>query len=165
MPDTKIVWDKERKLTWNDFKGKPAMTDLAAATYCGIDVEVQKRNFFTGKTLIKIAAYFDTDSSFYFDNKVDSTVLLHEQLHFDIAEWHARQIRKAVSAERFITVRKLRSIYDSILIDYTKNQVMYDFETRHGINLNQQLRWKETISTRIKELDAFEQNSCRISLW
>ncbi|MGX7666541.1 hypothetical protein [Flavobacterium pedocola] len=90
--DDQILWDSNRKLVWEDFKGNvdTSMPNTEALTASIIEVtasyyenEIPKFN---------ISSYFIKSQSWTTTNSVFT--LEHEQLHFDITEIFARKIRK-----------------------------------------------------------------------
>src|SRR5574338_86889 len=92
-----IPWQAGRKLSWNDYYGKPdPASDAAAstATYLGIEYSFSNNNF-----SYKISCSFSKEKSWVrFKNDL---VLSHEQGHFDITELFARKLNKVMSEYRF----------------------------------------------------------------
>jgi predicted secreted Zn-dependent protease len=85
------------------------------------------------------------------------TILTHEKRHFDITEIYARKLRKAFKEKRFSqsTLNKeSKALFNSINKELNKQQVLYDKETNHSINRQQQLNWESKIE---KELNALSE--------
>lgn len=97
-----IVWEKDRLLTWGDFRGVPIegiKIDACTHTWVGYNWNLEILNN-SSHTLFKInkidsAAYFRMNDSwvmpsvFDLENQIQIKKLKHEQGHFDIAEKYA----------------------------------------------------------------------------
>lgn len=160
--EREIVWNKDRKLTWDDFKG-PIHTDLdlvAAATYCGFGFETNVLND-SNKTL-KILVYnsFYRDQSWARNNQKSPEVLEHEQGHFDLCEVYTRVLRQRMS-EATGNARelkhKLESIYDDVKTQYRARQEAYEEQTEHGLITDAQHKWESDIALQLKTLDKWSQ--------
>src|SRR6478735_12542620 len=82
-----LIWSSAYKLKWSDFKGKPDPHQMQyAQTFYGMEVE---KNYVISYEE-KVTAYVDRNKSWVKDSTKSS--LRHEQLHFDIAELHARKM-------------------------------------------------------------------------
>lgn len=145
-----IPWSEDRKLTWEDFKGKPLKTEWAAATTAsGISYE-----FSTSGTLdnlkvdFKVHTDFYPQKSWYRPEMCNSVVLSHEQLHFDISELFARKMRRRLNETSFTRNVKaeVRKIYRETLKSLTAFQNKYDHQTNFSRNIEQQLIWNKKIS-------------------
>ncbi len=147
-PDA-ILWNLERKLTWDDFKGRPFKTAWAAAiTASGISYSFSSVQEDGRLTLdITINSYFYPEESWYQPKLCDSLILSHEQLHFDIAELFARSMRKRVAETTFTKDVKaeVKEIYKQILRELGTYQKKYDFETNFSRNTQKQLQWNQEI--------------------
>jgi len=165
-PDVKIPWDPEYKLTWNDFQGvKVDSIDGKAATMADVDV---KYIYVEDSLTIKIYNNFISNLSFV-DNTAfqlfnDSLpdLLEHEQIHFDIAEIHARLMRKRLllaaksdSANVDLYGRVIESVYDEL----DKMHDEFDRRTAHGIVKFRQKLWVLKVDSALTELaDYYETN-------
>lgn len=152
-----IPWSADRKLQWSDFKGSYFKTQWAAATtatsisYSFSVVEQNDQRFLD----IAVGCEFYPQKSWYKPELCDALILSHEQLHFDIAELHARKFRKKLSETRFTdnVKEEVREIYAMVLKQLYIFQNKYDRETDFSRDLQQQLVWNQMIS---KELASFE---------
>jgi len=145
-----LYWNRDRKLSWEDFKGPAKDWNAAAVTYCGIEIN---KNRFSGK--IKVAAYFNCDSSFYFKDRADSNVLKHEQTHFDIAELFARKMRKEFSETPLFSNKAIQKIYDKWYEEYNRFQIQYEHDTRFGAHIRSQARFDSLVTVMLKELESW----------
>lgn len=145
-----IPWSSDRKLTWEDFKGKPLKTEWAAATTAsGISYEFSTSGTLDNlKVNFKVHTDFYPQKSWYRPEMCDSVVLSHEQLHFDISELFARKMRKKLKETSFTQNVKaeVREIYREILKSLTAFQNKYDHQTNFSRNIEQQLIWNKKIS-------------------
>ena len=145
-----ISWTPDRKLQWEDFKGRPFKTAWAAAvTASGITYEFSSIET-DGKLQldIEISTHFYPEESWYQPPLVNGVILSHEQLHFDISELFARKMRKIVAETNFTSNVKaeIKKIYRDILKELSAFQKKYDFETNFSRNIEKQLEWNRQIS-------------------
>ena len=160
--EREIKWTKDRKLTWDDFRGpvqKQMGPLVAAATYCGFGFETNQLS--ADNTKLKILVYnsFYTDKSWGHKNERTPEVLVHEQGHFDLCEVYTRKLRERMTkASANVTVHNLKltleSIYEGIKVEYSARQERYEEETEHGLIADAQDRWVNDIA---KELQASEE--------
>lgn len=145
-----ISWTPDRKLQWEDFKGRPFKTAWAAAvTASGITYEFSSVETDGELKLdIEISTHFYPDESWYQPALVNGVILSHEQLHFDISELFARKMRKIVAETTFTSNVKaeIKKIYRDILKELSAFQKKYDFETNFSRNIEKQLAWNKKIS-------------------
>lgn len=152
--DSILRWTESYKLTKSDFKGKaPNRTKWAAITTYLIFAEGTSTS-----TLPKyvIEARFNRYSSWM---KVDSSyVIIHEQLHFDIAELFARKMRNQLSI-LYSRKEKNTNVYNKALIAINQAcfqmQRKYDTETVHGTIFSKQKKWNILIDTKLKQMEKF----------
>lgn len=147
-----IEWSMERRLTKADFRGRvPASTPNAALSWINIEAswECDRESLVT-----TVRAAFDPSRSWWRAAhgrmQLEAQLLEHEQLHFDLAEVVARQIRK-----RFGEFKNACSepggtepIHEMVArADYElqEEQQRYDRETSHGMNARAQEQWKRRI--------------------
>lgn len=145
-----IPWNADRKLQWSDFKGSYFKTEWAAATtatsisYAFSSGEQNGQQFLE----IKVDCEFFPQKSWYRPELCDSLILSHEQLHFDIAELHARKFRTWLAEFKFTenVKEEVRGIYKQILKDLSIFQNRYDRETNFSQDLQRQLQWNQDIA-------------------
>ncbi len=154
--DNIIVWDKAKKLNWDDFKG----TVSHDKTHEVINVyKVNEED--AARSRVAIALYFQCDgnnsnhtvraefeknNSWFYANHKTEAVLRHEQLHFDITELYARKLRtKLASLKNQCEKSAVGSVYqanDSEFVEFVKQ---YDSETSHGVNKQKQSEWETKV--------------------
>lgn len=168
VPDYKvhekqIEWSKDRKLTWNDFKGKPInrLDFIAGAeSNCGFGFQSNVVRLI-GKVKMKVVNTFDCNLSWVLpENKKSIELLEHEQLHFDLSQIYARQLRKKLDDSKlnlFNFMKESNKIFDDIFILFKERQTLYDSETNHGINNAVQKNWKKNIEKELNELETYSE--------
>ncbi|MDO6392067.1 DUF922 domain-containing protein [Pontibacter sp. BT731] len=154
--DRIITWSKSRKLTWQDFKGKVEKETTytvinlkkqgeadAARSRIAISLSYGCEN---GKADHEVYTEFEQSNSWTIPELQSPEVLAHEQLHFDIAELHARKLRtelaKLPNACDRNSVATLYYSLDAAFVEMTKQ---YDVETSHGTNKQQQAEWHRKV--------------------
>lgn len=162
-----IIWSKDYKLTWEDFKGKAKNSSTAGAmTISGI-----RRNFSykNGKITINAESIFFKKNSWVKDyDKIPST-LEHEQLHFDIAELFARKFRKVILETRFKkngekAQKEFLEMYTKIDKEKDAYQSLYDEETTNPRNEPKQKEWVEKVAKELAELEGYATPEIEIDL-
>ena len=148
------VWDANKKLTWNDFKGVvPPDAVPAATTASGISYKYSANLLHHEVQLdFEVNAFFYPNESWYKPAVCNDLILSHEQLHFDISELFARKMRKRLTETSFSDNVKaeIRSIYKETLKELSDFQDRYDWETSFSRNREQQLRWNAQIAEALK---------------
>ena len=149
-----ISWNANQRLSWTDFKGKAPLNARAAATTAsGITYR-----FSTSGTRdhleidFKVDTYFYPNKSWYQPELCDTVILSHEQLHFDISELYAREMRKRLAQATFThnnVKSKVRTIYRKINEELGDFQDQYDQETNFSRDREQQMIWNETIAKKL----------------
>ena len=155
-----IYWNANRKLKWEDFKGRAdKTTNLLAMTQAGIGYSIACHG---GILDLKIFCYFNVNKS-WTKEKIDAEELLrHEQIHFDITELYTRKLRKRISE---LTdpcgknIKELDKIYGSNFKECANMQDDYDRESEHSLNDEQQKLWEEKVAGELKELEKFASSN------
>lgn len=142
-----IYWNSNRKLVWSDFRGTPGRgTSTVALTSSGIGMSYRKG---VNNTIqIDVSCVFYCRTSWVKEEGRNDTVLLHEQLHFDITELYARKLRKAIMqlSERQKDWTTVKRVYDDLNRQCSLRQELYDSDTHHSIIYERQLRWVAMIN-------------------
>jgi len=159
--DTIISWSENKKLKWGDFKGiKDSINFTENGAVTDYSISLLPRN-------IKVDEYEKINAIALFFKETSWTIteslglLKHEQIHFDIAEIYAREIRKCFSEKKENGESDIYS-YIQIAKDLgnqcTVYQQLYDEETAHGTIGLKQLEWEKKIAKELKALDAYKYN-------
>lgn len=142
------LWEA-KPLTWADFKGPiDATSAFSAATFSGIAFTTQV-NESSGKYTLKFntASYFKYNASWLRPEKQSEDLLRHEQMHYNISEFFARQLSKALNSYAFTSsctdelsrIRKISNDQRKLM------QEKYDEQTDHSKNKPMQKKWEEYI--------------------
>lgn len=159
----KIVWNEDRKLSWDDFKSKTnnlGGSTVVAYTHCGWEYSAVTSSDPKIPVKIDIETIFNIDKSWKDVKRINDYVLLHEQKHFDIAEIFARKFRKEVSEKVKTTPdfkKYFKGIYAKISSDYRNFQNAYDRETEHGMNKEKQAEYNTRISEELENLKNYQK--------
>jgi hypothetical protein len=152
-----ICWAEETKLRWSDFQGVPDSTSSGLA---GCAATLEAIGFWDkGLPNFKVTNCFNKIHSWAKDT-TSIHLLKHEQLHFDIAEIHARKLRKTIDSLRFVNVDDMNVYSDRIeyILDLRDSvNIQYDTETAHSIYRLKQKEWEEKITNLLKELDDYSK--------
>lgn len=152
-----IHWSSIRKLTWNDFNGKPDnKSEYKAMTFSKVEI---KHESFDNHFIINIISVFSCPLS-WSKNTESSRLLKHEQLHFDITEIAARYIRKEFIQHDITDISILSSSLQDIYNKYNRIfrdsiNSMYDEETEHGTIADKQREWEIKIAKELKVLEEY----------
>lgn len=160
-----IVWQKNRKLTWDDYQGKRQKRFAAASTVYSMYRNISKTQ--SGDIIATVKAYFYPNDSWK-SHWIDDALLAHEQKHFDIVELYARKLRKQLSQ---IKVRneedanaKLDSLHKIIDAEMDKFQDKYDDETNSSMEHDAQIDWIKKIDTAIDSLSAYQNTDVKLKI-
>ena len=152
-----IEWKNNRPLTWEDFIDKPDKgSPYYALTYSGISLS----SHYEGEALfVKVNCTFSPNQSWVKKGKETADLLLHEQMHFNITEIHARKIRQAISKLDKTNPKKIIEKVDDLFNLYFKESIKmqskYDRETDHSVNTKEQIKWNKLIKTELDKLNAY----------
>ncbi len=158
--EKELAWSKDRKLTWDDFRGPiPADADhiTAAATYCGIGFETNSVSSRSDNLRVRVYNTFYTNHSWGRPEEMNDNVLAHEQGHYDLCELYTRKQRQRLATVKVDAANLkpvLRTVYGKVQEEYKARQAAYEDDTQHGVDLAQQKRWQKIIE---RELAATEQ--------
>lgn len=140
------------KLKWEDFllEKNELETEFAASVSTGFDYSWNYE--VKGIEQIfeyEVNAWLYPGSSWVVASKKDSTLLAHEQVHYDISELHARKLRKLMSGYSLgNNIRKdLKVLYKQVKSSHYKMQNLYDAETDHSKTTEIQLKWRGKVDS------------------
>lgn len=157
--DSLIPWSSNRKLTWNDFKGKPdTITFRGHHAVTAVLIPTENFKAYDDSVVMDLPCYFAVDKSWMV--VATQSLLMHEQGHFDIAEIIARKMRKElsnyISTDGEATTKFFQTIDDKYYIK--ENNALnkaYDKETDFSKNAEGQKLWNAKIAKMLKELEAY----------
>lgn len=152
-----IYYDPNRKLTWEDFQGRPEMNHPGgAATASGFGYNFSGEN--DGKTLkinITVQTYFLKKTSWKKPGTQLPYHLQHEQVHYDItrlgAEKLVTEFKSGVyTADNYLQL--IKNLYRKVDLETIARQQQYDQQTKNSRDVEMQADWNEKISKEIQAL-------------
>ena len=157
-----IPWKSDYYLVWSDFQGPPDPgSSYAACTH--YDVSYNSKWDHSGAITVTVACSFDKSKSWKRpERNLTPKLLLHEEIHFYIAELYARKMRQAFAL--YASSHKggpsasndLNGIYGGLFRELQECNNKYDEETSHSMNEDKQKEWTKKIVDGLKELSAYE---------
>lgn len=148
-----IKWSADKKLTWNDFQGKPTLKSKVSKAVTWTKLK-GRPEVFDDRIEYDYSCYFNKERSWHIGSP-SSKLLNHEQGHFDIAEVYARKFRKALSQHVSTNMEATRNFLDSLEIsienDEKKLTDVYEMETDSSRNTQGQARWDLKIKMLLEE--------------
>jgi len=156
-----VPWSAKRPLVWADFRATPPATSSAAAEtaytlFHGARCTRSRFEFL-------VVAAFRPKASWVrpavLKVPADSArALRHEQTHFDIAELHARRMRRYF-AEMLspcqASTEQIQSLADRFIRDERATQERYDAETNHSREAARQSSWDKDVASQLQALSRF----------
>jgi len=149
--------NKNRPLTWDDFKGTPGTNSSAAAftvwniTYSLGGISFKGDTIKISKFLVKLE--FDEKQSWSKPEKQTDVLLKHEQGHFDLGLICQREMIRQFNNAVFLKSdfqNKIQNIFSSILDKYHLLGLKYDEETDHSRNQAAQDKWNIFLAAELK---------------
>ncbi len=162
-----IPWSEDISLEWNDFKcDVPQNVKFDAYTHCKLKYEFDQVK---GREMVLITkASFMPDRSWSKEGNRSAYILLHEQRHFDIYEGFRRILLKRIVEEKALEradfAQKIQSIFKKTFSELLEFQEMYDKETAHSQNIEQQKVWNDRILEMLEMNRTFEKDRLHFQL-
>lgn len=157
-----ITWNGKTKLHWGNFKGEPEYnSDAVAITASGITYGFSSKTYSNSSKIeytTSVSSQFYPEKSWYIKERVNDTVLGHEQLHFDITELHARKFRKRIKEVKFTKniKQELNKIYAEINQSLQQMQNAYDNGSDYSRDYEGQIAWQKRVAKELKKYEKYE---------
>jgi hypothetical protein len=152
----RIAWSSSRKLNWEDFQAIPEDNNPHhALTSANLAVDAKCKD---NKPYYEVKCVFLPGES-WSKNKQSEMLLAHEQLHFDLTEVHARQLRKqlqGIGNSCQMMKKQLNSTVGAAFDAWKAEQGQFDKVSRHGLDAEVQKEWAVNIERRLSELEAYQ---------
>ncbi|MFC2175837.1 DUF922 domain-containing protein [Bacteroidota bacterium] len=150
-----IEWDKDKRLKWSDFKGKPnTFSKNHALTDSGMSISMTCVN---DEPTVQVESFFNPQKS-WTKNKTNDHLLEHEQLHFDITELFVRKLRKQLSLigkDCGKLNQHIEEYYNKNYTELVSYQANYDRDTKHSMNSEAQKRWRIKVNEELERLKQY----------
>jgi hypothetical protein len=159
-----ILWTGYNTLKWKHFKGYPDRNSQASALS---ESSINYRFSVTSNLInFKFSCSFSTCAS-WMKSAASYSLLEHEQIHFDLAEYHKRLMAKEVVSQKFTShdlTEKIQAIAKRIDALRIEADLLYDTETNYSRNDEKQREWLRKIRKMIKTLDEYDRSSYLVKL-
>jgi hypothetical protein len=152
-----LQWSATYQLSFTDFKDTP---DNNNKYYALSSVQINYDIILNEEFLsYKIFSYFFRKESWTRSN--DTSLMAHEQLHFNIAEIFSRKLKKRLQSHDF----SINNVNDAVLIQIYNEEIeslivyqnLFDEQTRHGIDSEATKEWTDKIRKMLDSLDAYKE--------
>ncbi|MFM8431873.1 MAG: hypothetical protein ACKOA1_03660 [Bacteroidota bacterium] len=155
-----ILWSEDYKLKWSDFLGKDDKNSPYSAQSNCVYTLMTTPEYRTDTFLIResIQPVLTRGASWVKKDALQDTLLMHEQLHFDICELYARKFRSDLARTQLGLLsfdRQINELFRKAVTEYGVRQSLYDRETEHGTISAEQIRWMTMIRQELEELSEF----------
>lgn len=162
--DGYIHWE-DRKLKWSDFQGDvPVDSEFDALTHSIINLEFQGEGILLE---FNVETLFDPKKSWK-RNGVDQYILEHEQIHFDITEYHSRLLRKKLKTHKYKSFDSIESdvkqMFKEASEDANEMQLLYDEQTHHSINRKKQAKWKKKMKKLLNNTNLYKKAKLKVNI-
>ncbi|MBP7556802.1 MAG: hypothetical protein KA821_11080 [Chitinophagaceae bacterium] len=151
-----INWRADYKLKWEDFQGTPdSSLDYKAISSPAIKYYLSNTD---SNFTITIFCFFKKTKSWV--SIKDSTLLEHEQGHFDIAEVFTRKFRKRIKEYKFnhrTVSLDIEKIFKEIIEERAHFDLLYDKETNYSRNKIKQHYWNKRIKEYLNRFKNYEK--------
>lgn len=158
--EEKIIWEENRKLSWQDFRGIPNGADpYVASTNSGISFSFSLKESSGGTEVdYEVQSNFYPELSWYRPQRVNNYILGHEQTHFDISELYARKLRKKLDSVIALPNFKESAeiVYNQIEFERRKTQRSFDRESDHSNIKQKEYEWRKHIHSQLQAFDAWK---------
>lgn len=160
-----ISWDKDYKLTWDDFKGKNDSDQEYAATTWTI-VKRNQTGLLEDKIFLTVNNFFLKEQSWVKEVSKNEELLRHERLHWDITEYFTRKLRKIYTEHQSLSINDsyifFNKEYDDMLEEENIFQNQYDEETNFSRDKEKQDEWENKIEGLLKEYEDYSNVNIEI---
>ena len=154
-PGETIYFTSSKALTWNDFKGRPDNSSVAAAiTASGFGYKADFKSLGNKSQLnIAVYCYFSKKNSWVKPGKTTDYILTHEQHHFNIsflaANIFLEKLKTAGITKTNYNVL-LPKLYNECVALMNKMQNEYDGQTKNGQLKDVQEQWNDYVTAKVK---------------
>lgn len=154
--DSDTIYYHTRKVTWDDFRGKPTNTRYGAAIFANFAYGASFQ-VIDGYIVAKISTktYMVRGMSWVLPNAQTDYALAHEQLHFDIAKLITERFKKKIAAMQADLIVDLNSMIQYEYLESYREmnllQKQYDTESNHSLYQQGQAIWESKVKKWLSE--------------
>lgn len=154
--DNDTIYHHTRKVTWDDFRGKPTNTRYGAAIFANFAYGASFQ-VIDGYIVAKVSTktYMVRGMSWVLPTSLNDYALAHEQLHFDIARVVTERFKKKIAAMKADLIIDLNSMIQYEYLESYREmnllQKQYDAETNHSLYRQGQAEWEAKIRRWLNE--------------
>lgn len=147
-------WESNHKLQWIDYQGVYDNSEASASTCTELYMDMKKDS--SGGVVFNVKAIFHPESSFISPTCSKSKYALkHEQLHFDITEVYARQLRLLLHTMQHTknqnNIKIAGYFYEFVKDEWNRAEDRYDLESLHSQNGFNQRKWERLIKEKLEK--------------
>ena len=161
-PKDYLYWSEDTPLTWDDFQGEPIGSPEKYGSEIHIynPATIEKSNLFSPAKLTTICI-FDKKHSWVNRSSVNDTLLLYNQVIFNIYELYTRKLRQKFSETDFGIndfTEKFHSMSEKNNSELSEEVDTFRKQCDMGQFAPAVLKWSERIISEIHKLDEFKGN-------
>lgn len=154
--DNDTIYYQTRKISWDDFRGKPTNTRYGAAIFANFAYGASFHvidSYIVAK--ISTKTYMVRGMSWVQPNALSDYALAHEQLHFDIAKLVTERFKKKIAAMQADLIIDLNSMiqyeYLESYREMNQLQKQYDSDSNHSLYRQGQIDWEMKVKKWLTE--------------
>lgn len=155
-----VYWSDSRKLTWEDFQGKPigSNENYVSEIHLYNPATIEKANIFSTAKLTSICV-FDKKHSWVNKKNASADLLLYNQVIFNIYELYTRKLRKEFYNTEFGLddyIQQFHLMTEKNNSDLKDRLEDYRSDADLGKNVAGIKLWEMTIDKELEELKAYK---------
>jgi hypothetical protein len=152
--DNSIKWEENKSLQWVDFSGKENDTSRFDAE-CYAEICYSYTFYDLDDFDFEVEARFDKNTSWSRKGKQSDELLKHEQLHFDIAQLFANELKHEFENFNYTKnyQQEIVELFQKKKLEYKLMQQQYDDETNHSLNKQKQKEWFDLVYTQLSNTE------------
>jgi hypothetical protein len=162
----RLCWQANVPLRWRDFQASrvqvlASLLDVRVGACSAVEVAVVPYTDTPGHDSFRVESFLVRSRSWVRDSTIvhQPLLLAHEQLHFDINELFARQIRQrlaqAQAAGAYLYGPKVAQQIRLLLTEKTAYQARFDAEAYHDPSAVTLQRWQALVQQQLAELSTY----------
>lgn len=175
-PDTALfkIWHGGQRLTWADFEEQVQYDKyprVRAKVACGLQYGLGNRSTTAETIILPVFVYavmVPKHSWMRKENIGKRDILVHEQLHFDIIELGARQLRQQLLLGGLRKDGYSKGLRKLVRAQWKATQSMqekFDEAVRDDVHHAKLAQWLADIAEKLHLLEAYAEPEVKVSLW